>query len=73
MPYFSIKEKLKYNNEARVKELFYQSEYINDNENNDFKDIFNGNIYKALLKRNLFNNKRNITFIIFCDKYQIFK
>src|SRR6266498_1237372 len=54
MPYLSIKERLKiqYNNKIRVKELLYQSECINDNENNNFKDIFDGNIYKELLERN---------------------
>src|SRR6266540_7413844 len=67
MPYLSIKERLKiqYNNEARVKELLYKSECIN--ENNDFKDIFDGNIYKELLERNLFNDKRDIVFIVSYD------
>src|SRR6266498_2254126 len=64
MPYLSIKERLKiqYNNESRAKELLYRSECINDDENNDFKDIFDGNIYKELLERNLFNDKRDIAF-----------
>src|SRR6266508_2857536 len=75
MPYLSIKERLKiqYNNEARVKELLYRSKCINDNENNNFKDIFDGNIYKELLERNLFNDKRDVAFIVSCDGYQIFK
>src|SRR6266542_2797321 len=75
MPYLSIKERLKiqYNNEARAKELLYRSECINDDENNDFKDIFDGNIYKELLERNLFNDKRDVAFIVSCDGYQIFK
>ncbi len=75
MPYLSIKERLKiqYNNKARAKELLYRSEYINNDENNDFKDIFDGNIYKELLERNLFNDKRDVAFIVFCDGYQIFK
>src|SRR6266496_4437858 len=66
MSYLSIKERLKiqYNNEARAKELLYRSEYINDNENNDFKDIFDGNIYKELLERNLFNDKRDVAFTV---------
>src|SRR6266508_2419977 len=75
MPYLSIKERLKiqYNNEARAKELLYQSECINNDENNDFKDIFDGNIYKELLERNLFNDKRDVAFTVSCDGYQIFK
>src|SRR6266545_4679616 len=75
MPYLSIKERLKiqYNNEARVKELLYRSECINNNENNDFKDIFDDNIYKELLERNLFNDKRNVAFTVSYDGYQIFK
>src|SRR6266498_1846781 len=75
MPYLSIKERLKiqYNNEVRAKELLYRSECINDDENNDFKDIFDGNIYKELLERNLFNDKRDVAFTVSCDRYQIFK
>src|SRR6266542_5644826 len=75
MLYLFIKERLKiqYNNEARVKELLYRSECINDDENNDFKDIFDGNIYKELLDRNLFNDKRDVAFTVSCDGYQIFK
>src|SRR6266540_1308967 len=75
MPYLSIKERLKiqYNNKARVKELLYRSECINDDENNNFKDIFDGNIYKELLEKNLFNDKRDVAFTVSCDGYQIFK
>src|SRR6266498_1740994 len=75
MPYLSIKERLKiqYNNKVRAKELLYRSECINDDENNDFKDIFDSNIYKKLLERNLFNDKRDVAFIVSCDEYQIFK
>ena len=75
MPYLFIKERLKiqYNNKARAKELLYRSECINDDENNDFKDIFDGNIYKKLLERNLFNDKRDVAFTVSCDRYQIFK
>src|SRR6266540_613324 len=66
MPYLSIKKRLKiqYNNKARAKELLYQSEYINDDKNNDFKDIFDGNIYKELLERKLFNDKREVEFTV---------
>src|SRR6266540_2652112 len=42
-------------------------------ENNDFKDIFDGNIYKELLERNLFNDKKDVAFTVSCDGYQIFK
>src|SRR6266542_2751796 len=66
MPYLSIKERLKiqYNNEARAKELLYRSECINDDENNN---------YKELLERNLFNDKRDVAFTVSCNGYQIFK
>ena len=75
MPYLSIKERLKiqYNNEVRAKELLYRFECINDNESNDFKDIFDGNFYKELLERNFFNDKRDVAFTVSCDGYQIFK
>src|SRR6266511_4061806 len=65
MPYLSIKEMLKiqYNNKVRAKELL----------DNDLDDIFDGDIYKELLERNLFKNNRDIVFMISCDGYQIFK
>src|SRR6266540_3232276 len=74
MPYLSIKERLKiqYNNKARAKELLYRSECINDDKNNDFKNIFDGNNYKELLKKKLFNDKRDVAFTISYYGYQIF-
>ena len=56
-----------------LKNYFINFECINDDENNDFKNIFDDNIYKELLKRNLFNDKKDIAFIVSCDRYQIFK
>src|SRR6266540_2695738 len=77
MPYLSIKEMLKiqYNNKVRVKELLYRYEYITNKEldDNDLDNIFDGDIYKELLERNLFKNNRDIAFTISCDGYQIFK
>ena len=77
MPYLSIKEMLKiqYNNEVRVKELLYHYKYITNKESNDndLNDIFDGNIYKELLEKNLFNDKKDIAFTVSCDEYQIFK
>src|SRR6266498_1163614 len=77
MSYLSIKEMLKiqYNNKVRAKELLYCYEYITNKEldDNDLNDIFDGDIYKELLERNLFKNNRNIAFMISCDRYQIFK
>src|SRR6266496_3425418 len=77
MPYLSIKEMLKiqYNNKVRAKELLYRYEYITNKElnDNDLDDIFDGDIYKELLERNLFKNNRDIAFTISCDGYQIFK
>ena len=77
MPYLSIKEMLKiqYNNKVRAKELLYCYEYITNKEldDNDLDDIFDGDIYKELLERNLFKNNRDIAFTISCDGYQIFK
>src|SRR6266511_1756894 len=77
MPYLSIKEMLKiqYNNKVRVKELLYHYEYITNKEldDNDLDDIFDRDIYKELLERNLFKNNKNIAFMISCDEYQIFK
>src|SRR6266511_148583 len=77
MPYLSIKEMLKiqYNNKVRAKELLYHYEYITNKEldDNDLNDIFDRDIYKELLEKNLFKNNRNIAFTISCDRYQIFK
>src|SRR6266496_4166808 len=77
MPYLSIKEMLKiqYNNKVRAKELLYHYEYITNKEldDNDLDDIFDRDIYKELLERNLFKNNRDIAFMISCDRYQIFK
>src|SRR6266511_1446501 len=77
MPYLSIKKMLKiqYNNKVRAKELLYRYEYITNKEldDNDLDDIFDRNIYKELLKRNLFKNNRDIAFTISYDGYQIFK
>jgi hypothetical protein len=77
MPYLSIKEMLKiqYNNKVRAKELLYRYEYITNKEldDDDLYDIFDGEIYKELLERNLFKNNRDIAFTVSCDGYQIFK
>src|SRR6266545_751035 len=77
MPYLSIKKMLKiqYNNKVRAKELLYRYKYITNKEldDNDLDDIFDGDIYKELLERNLFKNNRDIAFTISCDGYQIFK
>src|SRR6266540_765037 len=77
IPYLSIKEMLKiqYNNKVRAKELLYRYEYIINKEldDNDLDDIFDRDIYKELLERNLFKNNRDIAFTISYDGYQIFK
>src|SRR6266498_2195493 len=77
MPYLSIKKMLKiqYNNKVRAKELLYHYEYIINKEldDNDLNNIFDRDIYKELLERNLFKNNRDIVFTISCDGYQIFK
>src|SRR6266542_2456137 len=67
--------KIQYNNKVRDKELLYCYEYITNKEldDNDLDDIFDGDIYKELLERNLFKNNRDIAFTISCDGYQIFK
>src|SRR6266498_4289305 len=77
MPYLSIKKMLKiqYNNKVRAKELLYRYKYITNKEldDNNLDNIFDRDIYKELLERNLFKNNRDIAFMIFCDGYQIFK
>jgi len=77
MPYLSIKEMLKiqYNNKVRAKELLYRYEYITNKESDDddLDDIFDGEIYKELLERNLFKDNRDIAITVSCDGYQIFK
>src|SRR6266498_1954575 len=77
MPYLSIKDRLQiqFNDRNRAKELLYCHEYIinKHNDNDDLDDIFDGKIYKELVKENLFNDKRDIAFTASCDGYQIFK
>jgi Transposase family tnp2 len=75
MPYLSVKDRLKiqFNDENRAKELLYRYEYIINKDDDDLNDIFDGNIYKELLERNLFKDKRDVAFTVSCDGYQIFK
>ena len=75
MPYLSIKERLKiqYNNKSRAKELLYRHEYITNKNDEDLDEIFDGKIYKELVDKNLFEDKRNVALIASCDGYQIFK
>ena len=60
MPYLSVKDRLKiqFNNENRAKELHYRYEYITNKDDNDFDDIFDKEIYKELMNKNLFSDKR---------------
>jgi len=71
MPYLSVKDRLKiqfgYKNKAE--ELLYRYEYIRNKANDDLDDIFNGKIYKELVDKNLFNNKKDVAFIASCDGY----
>src|SRR5438067_2487384 len=75
MPYLSIKERLKiqYNDKSRAKELLYRHEYITNKNDEDLDEIFDGKIYKKLVDKNLFEDKRNVALIASCDGYQIFK
>jgi len=77
MPYLSIKDRLQiqFDDENRAKELLYRYEYIlnKKQDDNDLNDIFDGKIYKELVKENLFYDKRDIVFTVSCDGYQIFK
>ena len=75
MPYLSIKDRLKmqFNNENRAKELLYRYEYTTEKNDDDYDDIFDGEIYKELVERGLFSDKRDIAFTASCDGYQIFK
>ena len=77
MPYLSIKDRLQiqFDNENKAKELLYRYEYIlnKKQDDNDLNDIFDGKIYKELVKENLFYDKRDIVFTVSCDGYQIFK
>ena len=75
MPYLSIKDRLKtqFSNENRAKELLYRYEHITNKNDDDLDDIFDGEIYKELVNKNLFNDKRDVAFTASCDGYQIFK
>ena len=61
MLYLSIKKRLEiqYNNKIRAEELLYQYRYIinKEVESEDLEDIFDRNIYKDLLEKDLFNKK----------------
>jgi hypothetical protein len=60
MPYLSIKNrfKIQYNNKIRAEELLYRYQYIinKEVESEDLEDIFDGNIYKDLLEKDLFSD-----------------
>jgi Transposase family tnp2 len=75
MPYLSVKDRLKiqFNDENRAKELLYRYEYTTNKNDDDLDDIFDGKIYKELVEKDLFNDKRDIAFTTSCDGYQIFK
>src|SRR6266540_1091186 len=77
MLYLSIKDRLQiqFNDGNRAKELLYRHEYIinKHNDNDDLDDIFDSKIYKELVEKKLFNDKRDIAFTASCDGYQIFK
>ena len=53
--------------------MLYRHEYITNKNDNDLNDIFDGKIYKELVDKNFFNDKRDIVFTASCDGYQIFK
>src|SRR5215204_950372 len=61
MPYLSIKKRLEiqYNNKIRAEELLYRHRYIinKEVESEDLEDIFDGNIYKDLLEKDLFSDQ----------------
>jgi hypothetical protein len=77
MLYLSIKKRLKiqYNNKISAEELLYQYWYIINKkvESEDLEDIFDGNIYKDLLEKDLFSDQWDVAFTVSCDGYQIFK
>ncbi len=77
MSYLSIKKRLEiqYNNKIRAEELLYRYRYITNKEieSEDLEDIFDGNIYKDLLEKDLFSDQKNVAFTVSCDGYQIFK
>ena len=60
-----------YNNKIRAEELLYQYRYIinKEIESEDLEDIFDGNISKDLLEKDLFSDQRDVAFMVSCDEY----
>ena len=75
MPYLSIIDRLRmqFGDKDRANELLYRHEYVTTRCDDDLDDIFDGEIYKELVDKNFFNDKRDIVFTTSCDGYQIFK
>lgn len=75
MPYLSIIDRLRmqFGDENRANELLYRHEYLINKCDDDLDDIFDGEIYKELVDKSFFNDKRDIVFTVSCDGYQIFK
>ncbi|CAG8729940.1 10839_t:CDS:1, partial [Funneliformis caledonium] len=55
---------IQYNNKIRAEELLYRYRYITNKEieSEDLEDIFDGNLYKDLLEKDLFNDQRDVAF-----------
>jgi hypothetical protein len=77
MPYLSLIDRLKiqFNNKERVKDLLYRWEYTSTNDEDDeiFGDIFDGNMYKELCEEGFFQDRRELALTVSCDGYQIFQ
>jgi len=71
--YFPIIERLRlqFADPARVLQLLYRSNHVEDFSK--LQDIYDGNLYKEMLRERLLADSRDIVFSASLDGYQIFK
>ncbi|CAG8612899.1 466_t:CDS:2 [Ambispora gerdemannii] len=71
--YFPIIERLRlqFADPARVLQLLYRSNHVEDFSK--LQDIYDGNLYKEMLREELLADSRDIVFSASLDGYQIFK
>ena len=77
-PYFSLinRFRIQYSCKERSQQLRYRNEYISTskyNEGKEIGDIFDGELYKDMVKRGFFQDERDIALLASVDGYQVFR
>jgi len=77
-PYFSLIDRfrIQYACQGRSREMRYRNEYISTNEyvsEEEIGDIFDGELYKSMVKRGFFQDERDIALLASVDGYQLFR